>query len=55
MYCATTARANDIGEKFCCKYGETKIGMTVFMDDISAVGDVEEDRKESKIAGKWKQ
>ena len=55
MYCATTARENDIGKKFCCKYGETKIGMTVFMDHISAVGDVEEVRKESKIAGKWKQ
>ena len=38
-----TARVNDIGEKVCCKYGE--IGMPVFMNDISAVGDAEEIRK----------
>ena len=45
MCCAATARVNGIGEKVCCKYGDTEIGMPVFMDDISAVGDVEEIRK----------
>ena len=43
--CTTTAGVNDIGEKVCCKYGDTELGMTVFMDDISAVGDTEEIRK----------
>ena len=43
MCCATTARVNDIGEKVCCTYGDTEIGMPVFMDDISA--DAEEIRK----------
>ena len=45
MCCATTAGVNDIGEKVCCKYGDKEIGMPVFMDDISAVGDTEEIRK----------
>ena len=34
MCCATTVRVNDIGEKVCCKHGDTEIGMPVFMDDI---------------------
>ena len=34
MYCVTTARVNDIGQKVCYKYGDTEIGMPVFMDDI---------------------
>ena len=45
MCCVTTARVNDIGKKVCCKYGDTEIGIPVFMDDISAVGDAEEIRK----------
>ena len=45
MCCATIARVNDIREKVCCKYGDTEIGMSVFMNDISAVGDAEEIRK----------
>ena len=45
MCCARTARVNDIGEKVCCKQGDTEIGMPVFMDDISAVGDAEEIKK----------
>ena len=45
MCCATTARVNDIGEKVFCKYGDTEIGMPVFMDDTLAVGDAEEVRK----------
>ena len=32
--------------KVCCKYGATEIGMAVFMDDMSAIGDTEEIRKE---------
>ena len=45
MYCATTARVNDIGEN-CCKYEDKEAGMPKFMDDNSSVGDVEEIRKE---------
>ena len=45
MCCVTTARVNDIGKKVCCKYRDTEIGMPVFMDVISAVGDAEEIRK----------
>ena len=45
MCCAATARMNDIGQKVCCKYGDTEIGMPVFIDNISAVGDAEEIRK----------
>ena len=45
MCCATTFRMNYIGEKVCCKYGDTEIGIPVFMDDISAVADAEEIRK----------
>ena len=43
MYCATTARVNDIGEN-CCKYEDKETGMPKFIDEISAV-DVEEIRK----------
>ena len=45
MCCAATSRVNDIGKKVCCKYRDTEIGIPVFMDDISAVGDAEEIRK----------
>ena len=36
---------NDIEEN-CCKYEDKEAGMPKCMDDISAVGDVEEIRKE---------
>ena len=45
MCCAITTRVNNIGEKVCCKYRDTEIGMPVFVDDISTVGDAEEIRK----------
>ena len=45
MCCATTFRMNDIGENVCCKYGDTEIGIPVFMDDISAVADQERNQK----------
>ena len=45
MCCVTTARVNDIREKVYCKYGDTEIGMPVFMDDIAAVGEAEQIRK----------
>ena len=45
MCCATTVSVNNIGEKVCCKFGNTEIGMPVFIDDISAVGDAEGIRK----------
>ena len=54
MCCATTARVDDIGEKVCCKYGQTGIRMPVFMDDISAVGGAEEIRKGIKNCRKTK-
>ena len=41
MCCASTARVNEIGEKVICKYGNTEIGMPVFMDGISAIGDAD--------------
>ena len=43
MCCATTARVNDIGEKVCCRYGDTEIEMPVFMEGISAVGNAEKE------------
>ena len=54
MCCATTARVDDIGEKVCCKYGQTGIRMPMFMDDISAVGGAVEIRKEIKNCRKTK-
>ena len=36
---------NDIGEKICCKYGDTEIKIPVFINHIPAVGDAEEIRK----------
>ena len=45
MCYAATASVNDIGENVCYKYGDTEIGMPVFMDNISAVGGAEEIRK----------
>ena len=32
--------------KVCCKHGDTKIRMPVFVDDMSVIGDTEEFRKE---------
>ena len=45
MCCATTAKVNTIGEKVTHKYRNIEIGMPVYMDDISAVGEAEEIRK----------
>ena len=45
MCCVITARVNDIREKVYCKYGDTEIGMPVFMDDIAAIGEAEQIRK----------
>ena len=33
MCCATTAKVNDVGEKVDCKYGEIKIGMSIYMEE----------------------
>ena len=46
MYCVTTARVNNFKEKVCYRYGDTEIDMPVFIDDISAVGEAEEIKKE---------
>ena len=36
MCCATTAKANDVGENINYKYnGETEVGMSIYMDDVS--------------------
>ena len=35
MCYATTAKVNDVGEKVYYKCGETEIGMSIYMDDIS--------------------
>ena len=45
MCCESTAKANEIGEKVICKYGNIEIGMSVFMDDIAAMGDADGRRK----------
>ena len=45
MFCASTARVNEIGEKVICKYGNTEIGVPIFMDDISAIGDADTIRR----------
>lgn len=44
MLCAT-ARANDIGEEVSCKYEDADIRISVFADDMSAVGDAGQIRK----------
>ena len=47
MCCVSTTKVNDIGEKVIYKYGNTGIGMLVFMDDIAiaAIGDADTIRK----------
>ena len=35
MCCATTAKANDVGESINYKYGEIEVGMLIYMDDVS--------------------
>ena len=45
MCCASKARVNEIDEKVICKFGNIKIGMPVFMDDIAAIGDAGTIRK----------
>ena len=41
MCCASIARVIEIGEKVICKYGNIKIGIPVFMDDIAAIRDAD--------------
>ena len=38
MCCASTSRVNEIQEGVKYQYGEVEIGVSVFMDDIAAVG-----------------
>ena len=45
MNCATTAKINVAEEKTDYKYCEIEIGMSVYMDDISIVGEPEEINK----------
>ena len=45
MNCATTAKINVAEEKIDYKYCEIEIGMSVYMDDISLVGEPEEINK----------
>ena len=45
MTCATTAKINVGEEKIDYKYCEIEIGMSVYMDDISLVGEPEEINK----------
>ena len=52
MCCASTARVNEIGEKVICKYGNTEIGMPVFMDGISAIGDADTNKTRTKTLQK---
>ena len=41
-------KVNDAGEKFDYKYRETEIGMSIYMDNISAAGGSVEVRKRNK-------
>ena len=43
--CATTTKVNNIGETVQYRYRKTDIGMSVYMDDISAAGGIAEIRK----------
>ena len=52
LCCASTARGNEIGEKAICKYGTIEIGMSVFMDDIASIGNVDAIRKGWRDCGK---
>ena len=45
MCCATTSRVNNIGETVQYSYGKVDIGMSVYMDDIVAAGEIAEIRK----------
>ena len=45
LCCATTAKVNDVGEKFDYKYGKIEIDLSIYMDDISVVGRPEEVKK----------
>ena len=45
MCCASTTKVNEFGEKVICKYGNIEIGMSVFMDDVAAIGDAVTIRK----------
>ena len=45
MCSASIAKVNEVGEKVSYEYGSIEIGMSVYMDDISAAGDPEQVRK----------
>ena len=45
MCCTATSNVKDISEKVEVKYGEILIGMSIFMDDIAAIGGAEDIRK----------
>ena len=45
MCCASTEKVNEIGEKVIWKYGNTEIGMPVFMDGIAVISDAEAIKK----------
>ena len=44
MCCARTSRVKNIGETVQYSYGKVDIGMSVYMDDIAAVGGIAEIR-----------
>ena len=45
MSCASTSKVNVIQEAVKYQYGKVEIGMSVFMDDIAAVGTVDNVRR----------
>ena len=45
MSCGSTTRVNEIREKVICKYGNIKIGIPIFMDEITAIVDADTIRK----------
>ena len=45
MCSATTAKVNEVGEEVKYQYGSIQIGMSIYMDDISAAGGAEQIRK----------
>ena len=48
MCSATTTKVNDIGQKVSCKYVDTEIGMSVFMDNVLAIANAREILKRIK-------
>ena len=45
MSCAVTSTINKIGEEVVYSYGQVKVGMSIYMDDISVAGSAEEVQK----------